>query len=156
MGPNFGPKFPRSRALSAEAAFLRHCRTNFENDAAKTVPAGHLAHIDFRPVAGLWVHKLWKIPMRKITLFFTGIPVVVTTVLIGVLDFWIVLVFQFSDNLYWLSLWKRVPVNSRHSDRPMKTFWHAQQGILDVGQQETGIHKTTSEFLHLSLWKRNA
>ena len=31
----------------AEAAFLRHCRTNFEYDADKTVPAGHLAHIDF-------------------------------------------------------------------------------------------------------------
>ena len=28
-----------------------------------------------------------KIPMPKITLFFTGIPVVVTAVLIGVLDF---------------------------------------------------------------------
>ena len=38
---------------SAEAAFLRHCRTNFENDTAKTVPVGHLALIDFRPVAGL-------------------------------------------------------------------------------------------------------
>ena len=65
---------------------------------------------------------VWKIPMPKITLFFTGIPVVVTAILIGVLDFWIVLVLQFSDNTYRLSLWKRVPVNSRHSDRPMKIF----------------------------------
>ena len=32
---------------SAEAAFLRHCPTNFENDAAKTVPVGHLAYTDF-------------------------------------------------------------------------------------------------------------
>ena len=32
---------------SAEAAFLRDCPTNFENDAAKTGPAGHLAHTDF-------------------------------------------------------------------------------------------------------------
>ena len=38
---------------SAEAAFLRHCPTNFENDAAKTVPAGHLAHTEFWPGAGL-------------------------------------------------------------------------------------------------------
>ena len=38
---------------SSEAAFLRHCHTNFEYDAAKTVPAGHLGHIDFWPVAGL-------------------------------------------------------------------------------------------------------
>ena len=30
---------------------------------------------------------MWKIPMPKITLFFTGIPIVVTAVLIGVLDF---------------------------------------------------------------------
>ena len=74
---------------SAEAAFLRHHCTNFENDTAKTVPAGHLAHIDFQPVAGLGVLKLCgKIPMpKKITWFFTGIPVVVMTVLIGVLDF---------------------------------------------------------------------
>ena len=32
---------------SAEAVFLRHCRRNFEHDAAKTVPVGHLAHINF-------------------------------------------------------------------------------------------------------------
>ena len=32
---------------SAEAAFLCNCPTNFENDAAKTGPAGHLAHTDF-------------------------------------------------------------------------------------------------------------
>ena len=38
---------------SAEAAFLRHCRKNFENDAAKTVPEGHLGHIDFWPGARL-------------------------------------------------------------------------------------------------------
>ena len=30
---------------------------------------------------------VWKIPMPKITLFFIGIPVVVTAILIGVLDF---------------------------------------------------------------------
>ena len=30
---------------------------------------------------------VWKIPMPKITLFFTGIPVVVTAIFIGVLDF---------------------------------------------------------------------
>ena len=30
---------------------------------------------------------VWKIPMPKITLFFTGIPVVVTASFIGVLDF---------------------------------------------------------------------
>ena len=30
---------------------------------------------------------LWEIPMPKISLFFKGIPVVVTTVLTGVLDF---------------------------------------------------------------------
>ena len=30
---------------------------------------------------------VWKIPMPTITLFFTGIPVVVTASLIGVLDF---------------------------------------------------------------------
>ena len=40
---------------TAEAAFLRHRRTNFENDAAKTVPAAHLAHTDFWPVAGLCI-----------------------------------------------------------------------------------------------------
>ena len=73
---------------SAENAFLRHCRTNFENDAVKTVPGGHLAHIDLWPVAGLLSPKaVCKIPMPKLTLFFTGIPVVVTAVLIGVLDF---------------------------------------------------------------------
>ena len=38
---------------SAEAAFFRHCHTNFENDAAKTFPAGHLAHVDFWPGSGL-------------------------------------------------------------------------------------------------------
>ena len=32
---------------SAEAVFLRHCRRNFEHDAAKTVPVGHVAHINF-------------------------------------------------------------------------------------------------------------
>ena len=59
-----------------------------EYDASKTVPAGHLAHIDFWPVAGLESGScVWKIPMPKITLFFTGIPVFVTAVLIGVLDF---------------------------------------------------------------------
>ena len=42
--------------------------------------------------------------MPKITLFFTGIPVVVTAVLSGILDFQIVLVLQFSDNMYQLSL----------------------------------------------------
>ena len=65
---------------------------------------------------------VWKIPMPKITLFFTAIPVVVTAILIGVLDFCIVLVLQFSDNMYRLSLWKWVPVNSGHSDGPMKIF----------------------------------
>ena len=30
---------------------------------------------------------VWKIPMPKITLFFTGIPIVVTAIFIGVLDF---------------------------------------------------------------------
>ena len=38
--------------------------------------------------------------MPKITLFFNEIPVVVTAVLIGVLDFRIVLVLQFIDNTY--------------------------------------------------------
>ena len=38
---------------SAEAAFLHHCRTNFEYETAKTVPVGHLAHTDFWPVTGL-------------------------------------------------------------------------------------------------------
>ena len=37
----------RPSQCSAEAAFLRHCRTNSENDAAKNVPVGHLAHIIF-------------------------------------------------------------------------------------------------------------
>ena len=37
----------------SEAAFLSHCHTNFEYDAAKIVPAGHLGHIEFWPVAGL-------------------------------------------------------------------------------------------------------
>ena len=45
--------FGNTVQCSAEAAFLRHCRTNFENGAAKTVPVGHLAHIDICPVAGL-------------------------------------------------------------------------------------------------------
>ena len=45
--------FSINTQCSAEAAFLRHCPTNFENDAAKTVPAGHLAHTDFWPGAGL-------------------------------------------------------------------------------------------------------
>ena len=65
---------------------------------------------------------VWKIPMPKITLFFTVIPIVVTAIFIGVLDFRIVLVLQFGYNTYRLSLWKRVPVNSRHSDGPMKIF----------------------------------
>ena len=43
---------------SAEAAFLRHCHTNFEYDTAKTVQAGHLAYLDFWPVTGLGVRKL--------------------------------------------------------------------------------------------------
>ena len=60
--------------------------------------------------------------MPKVTLFFTGISIVVTAILIGVLDFWIVLVLQFSDNMYRLSLWKWVPVNLRRSDGPMKIF----------------------------------
>ena len=38
--------------------------------------------------------------MPKITLFFTRVPVAVTIVLTGVLDFGIVLAFQFSDNTY--------------------------------------------------------
>ena len=42
--------------------------------------------------------------MPKITLFFTGIPVVVMAVLFGVLDFRTVLVLQFIDNTYELSL----------------------------------------------------
>ena len=73
---------------------LRFCAIvpqNFEYNAAKTVPAGHLAHIDFRPSQDLSPLAVWKIPIPKITLFFTGIPVVVTAILIGVLDFWIVL-----------------------------------------------------------------
>ena len=45
---------------------------------------------------------MWEISMPKITLFCTRILVVVTAVLIGVLDFRIVLVFQFSDNMYLL------------------------------------------------------
>ena len=63
-----------SNQCSAEAAFLRHCHKNFENDAAKTVPAGHLAHIDFLPGTGLGVPKLYWDPMPKIILFFTRIP----------------------------------------------------------------------------------
>ena len=35
----------------------------------------------------LSLSAVWKIPVPKITLFFTGIPVVVTVILIGVLDF---------------------------------------------------------------------
>ena len=42
-----------------------------------------MAHIDF----GLSQLAVWKIPMPKITLFFTGIPTVVTAIFIGVLDF---------------------------------------------------------------------
>ena len=68
---------------SAEAAFLRRCCTNFEYDTAKTVPIEHQVHIDFWPVAG----SVWEIPMPKVILFFTEIPIVVTAVLIGVLDF---------------------------------------------------------------------
>ena len=99
---------------------------------------------------------VWKIPMPKITLFFTGNPLVVTAIFIGVLDFWMVLVLQFSDNTYRLSL-----ENGYRSIRaiPMdqwKSFWHAQQLIQDVGRQEAEINKTTSEFLLLSLGKRNA
>ena len=75
------------RQCSAEAAFLRHCPTNFENDAAKTGPAGHLAHTDFGLAQDFESASLWSIPMPKITWGFTGIPVVVTVVLIGVLDF---------------------------------------------------------------------
>ena len=60
--------------------------------------------------------------MPKINLFFTEIPVVVMPVLIGVLDFRTVLVLQFSDNTYRLSLGKWVPGNLYHSDGPMKTF----------------------------------
>ena len=54
---------------------LRFCAIvaqNFEYDAAKTVPTGHLAHIDF----GL-----------SQDFESVGIPVVVTAILIGVLDF---------------------------------------------------------------------
>ena len=39
-------------------------------------------HTDFWPVV-----TVWEILIPKTTLFFTGIPVVVTAVLIGVLDF---------------------------------------------------------------------
>ena len=60
---------------SAEAAFLRHCRPNFENDAVKTIPAGHLAHTDLWPVTGLLsVKAVWKIPMPKITFFSPEFP----------------------------------------------------------------------------------
>ena len=69
---------------------LRFCAIvpqNFEYDAAKTVSAGHLTHIDLACLRTLSPLAVWKIPMPKITLFFTGIPVVVTAILIGVLDF---------------------------------------------------------------------
>ena len=83
-------------------------------------PCGTSGAYWFWPGAGCY--DIWSIPMAKITWYFTGIPVVVTVVLIGVLDFWTTLVLQFSDNTYRLSLWKWVPANSRHSNGPMKIF----------------------------------
>ena len=104
---------------SAEAAFLRHCRTKFWIWRSQNCPRGTSGAHWFWTLGPL---ALWKIPIPKITLFFTGIPVVVTAILIGVLDLWIVLVLLLSDNTYRLSLWKRVPVNSCNSDGPMKIF----------------------------------
>ena len=60
--------------------------------------------------------------MPKITLFFSRIPVLVTAVLIGVLDFGIVLVLQFSDNTYLLSLCKWVSVNSEIRNRNQQNY----------------------------------
>ena len=47
---------------------------------------------------------MWEIPITKITLFLTGIPIVVMAVLTSALDFCIVMVLQFSENTYPLSL----------------------------------------------------
>ena len=58
--------YPVSCQCSAEAAFLRHCPTNFENDAAKTGPAGHLAHTDFglaQDFESLWEYGVF--PCQK-------------------------------------------------------------------------------------------
>ena len=57
---------PKQSQCSAEAAFMRHCRTNLEYDTTKIVPMNHLAHIDFWPVTVSCV----GFPMPKITLFF--------------------------------------------------------------------------------------
>ena len=72
----------------------------------------------------------------KNNFFFTGIPVVVTAVLIGVLDFWTVLVLQCSDNTYRLSLWKWVPVNLLHSVGPMKTFSRSSAFKMTDGKKQ--------------------
>ena len=107
----------------------------------------------FWPGAGLWVRR--SIPVPRITWDFTGIPVVVTVVLIGVLDFWTALVLQFSDNTYRLSVWKWVPANSRHSDGPMKIFWTCAAH----SRCPTARNRKQQNYLRIflfSLQKRNA
>ena len=71
---------------SAEAAFLRHCRTNFENDTAKTVPRDIWRTMIFGLAQDFKSASCMENSHAKNN-FFTRIPVVVTTVLIGVLDF---------------------------------------------------------------------
>ena len=69
---------------------LRFCAIvtqNFLYDAAKTVPVGHLAHIDFGLSQDLESVGCVENSLPKINLFFTGIPEVVTAIFIGVLDF---------------------------------------------------------------------
>ena len=70
---------------------LRFCATvlqNFEYDAAKTVPAGHLVHIDFGLSQDFEsVGCVENSQAKNNIVFLTGIPIVVTAILIGVLDF---------------------------------------------------------------------
>ena len=69
---------------------LRFCAIvpqNFEYDAAKTVPGGHLAHIDFGLSQDFESVGCVENSHAKNNIVFTGIPVVVTAILIGVLDF---------------------------------------------------------------------
>ena len=73
--PNPGNLYRRKKKRGSVLPRLRFCAIvaqNFEYDAPKTVPAGHLAHINF----GL-----------SQDFESVGIPVVVTAILIGVLDF---------------------------------------------------------------------
>ena len=77
---NFYSVLPRLRFCAIVAQFLKMMQPKLSlGDIWRTLIFG-LAQ-------GLNPKAVWKIPMPKITLFFTRISIVVMAVLIGVLDF---------------------------------------------------------------------